>query len=770
VRSHTLRLRSGLIDTGPRAPVRAISANLAEGTSRIVLQLEGPMTRQRRARLAAAGIGLEDYLPANAFIARLGEAGPQALSRLEFVRWASPFERSWKLDPDLGRRSFKTDARIALAEQGLVRIVVILFAGEEIEPAIRELAAVGATVSAWNEIGNHWFIDAAVRAAEAPKLTQVEAVQFIEEAPEGTPRNDTNAWIVQSNVNAYTPIWDAGLHGEGQMAGLIDGTINAFHCAFEDAAPVGPTHRKIVAMRNAGGIDAHGTHTAGTLAGDSGIEGVYDQYDGIAFAARISFSDYWPIYLDTSTLYARLLDAHNDGARVHSNSWGDDNSTSYTTWCRQIDQFSYDYEENLVVFAVTNYSTLKTPENAKNVLAVGASKDTPFQDEHCYGGTGPTADGRRKPEIFAPGCGTLSADANTPCNVRALTGTSMACPAVAGAGLLVRQYFMEGFYPSGAPTPTDALTPSGALIKAVLINSAVDMTDIPGYPSDQEGWGRLLLDNALYLPGDAARMFVRDVRNVDGLDTGEETAYEIVVTGSDAPLRITLVFTDPPASLSASDPVINDLDLTVTAPDGTVYRGNHIVDGQSITGGSYDAINNVEQVILPSPSTGSYNVRVTGTAVNVNTQGYALVMTGDLIVDCNDNGLSDLDDIAMGTSEDCDTDAVPDECQPDFDGDGSIDACDLDDDDDGVPDDTDVCKFTLPGTPVDGTGKPISDTQGNCEIDLVDYTRFQECLLSSGPEIRAFPDTCIGFFDYDEDTDVDLMDFLTFQNTFTDSE
>ena len=66
----------------------------------------------------------------------------------------------------------------------------------------------------------------------------------------------------------------------------------------------------------------------------------------------------------------------------------------------------------------------------------------------------------------------------------------MACPAAAGAGVLVRQYFMDGFYPTGAANPSDSRTPSGALIKAVLVNSSTDMTGIAGYPSVREGWGR----------------------------------------------------------------------------------------------------------------------------------------------------------------------------------------------------------------------------------------------------------------------------------------
>jgi hypothetical protein len=44
--------------------------------------------------------------------------------------------------------------------------------------------------------------------------------------------------------------------------------------------------------------------------------------------------------------------------------------------------------------------------------------------------------------------------------------------------------------------------------------------------------------------------------------------------------------------------------------------------------------------------------------------------------DCNNNGVEDIEDIANGTSQDCDGNLIPDECQSDCDGDGTPDACD----------------------------------------------------------------------------------------------
>ena len=59
--------------------------------------------------------------------------------------------------------------------------------------------------------------------------------------------------------------------------------------------------------------------------------------------------------------------------------------------------------------------------------------------------------------------------------------------------------------------------------------------------------------------------------------------------------------------------------------------------------------------------------------------------------DCNQNGVDDAEDISDGTSEDCDANGQPDECQADCNDDGVIDACDAGEDcnGNGVPDECD---------------------------------------------------------------------------------
>ena len=399
----------------------------------------------------------------------------------------------------------------------------------------------------------------------------------------------------------------------------------------------GPDHRKLVAYRSYGGLGgAHGTHTAGTIAGDARATTGNLDHAGLAYDARISHTDFSGLTGlggAPSNLYSLLLAAHQDGARVHSNSWGDDGTTAYTAWCRDIDLYSHEQEDALVVFAVTNSLALKTPENAKNVLAVAASMNGAQAESMCSGGSGPTKDGRRKPEIVAPGCALTSAAYTLGCETATSSGTSMACPVVAGSAALVRQYYEEGRYPTGVPSPADALAPSGALVKATLLNGATDMSGPAGYPGAREGWGRLRLDDALYLPGDARKLDVLlDARNAVGLATGVGDRFELDVLSASEPLELTLVFTDPPAALLAAEAPVNDLDLELVSPGGAIYLGNVFDSGLgiSVRGGLPDPRNNVETILLPDPQPGPWSVRVRGSAVNQGRQGYALVATGAL--------------------------------------------------------------------------------------------------------------------------------------------
>jgi len=460
---------------------------------------------------------------------------------------------------------------------------------------------------------------------ELLKFIEREDIAYIENDWEIILRNDTTSWVIQSNEQNQYPFYDEEIKGEGEIIGHIDTEIYKDSCYFIDEEnEIGPNHRKIVAYRSPTTTDkeAHGTHTAGTAAGYA--EGEKD--NGIAPFAKISYTDI--MYIEgigsnDSNLYDYLDLAHQDGARVHTNSWGDDSTTEYTSLCYDIDKFSYDNQEDLIVFSVTNYSRLKTPENAKNLVSVGATYQAPNQDKICSGGRGPTIDGRLKPDLFVPGCNINSASVLSQCDTLSLSGTSMASPAVAGASALIREYLKKKYFRTIS-------NPSSSLVKAILINSGEDLKSVPGYPNFEEGWGRVLLKKTLPLQNSEYKLFIEDLKKEEGISEGEEKDYKIKVSSSEIPLSVTLVWTDYPAFPSSTHILINDLDLELTSPSGKVYKGNVIENGESLEGGEFDNKNNVERIILESPEEGYYELKVKGKSIPMPPQGFSIVLTGSI--------------------------------------------------------------------------------------------------------------------------------------------
>ena len=119
-------------------------------------------------------------------------------------------------------------------------------------------------------------------------------------------------------------------------------------------------------------------------------------------------------------------------------------------------------------------------------------------------------------------------------------------------------------------------------------------------------------------------MLVVDIRNASGLSTGKSNLHSIQVKDKNESLKITLVWTDPAAELSAGKALVNDLDLVVVSPGGATYRGNfNFLGGFSQPQSEPVAAdpNNVEMVIVAAPDPGTWNLRVEGRAINVELQG-----------------------------------------------------------------------------------------------------------------------------------------------------
>jgi hypothetical protein len=262
-----------------------------------------------------------------------------------------------------------------------------------------------------------------------------------------------------------------------------------------------------------------------------------------------------------------------------------------------------------------------------------------------FSSRGPTDDGRIKPDIVAPGTWVLSGysdmhqegygDATNPRNglyqsdgwgmprnqyYKHFGGTSMSNPIAGGAAAVVRDYYQKA----------KGIAASAALVKATLINTAVDMldenndgandNDFP-IPNVHEGWGRINLVAAT----SSSQQYVE---NAAGLSTGGNASYQFMIGAAGSPFKVSLVWSDYPSTAAAAANLVNDLDLVVTSPSGAVYRGNVFSGGWSQTGGSADRVNNVENVYVQSAATGVWTVQVSGFNVPQGPQPFALVVNG----------------------------------------------------------------------------------------------------------------------------------------------
>ncbi|KAF4551907.1 Hypothetical protein D9617_12g037970 [Elsinoe fawcettii] len=268
-------------------------------------------------------------------------------------------------------------------------------------------------------------------------------------------------------------------------------------------------------------------------------------------------------------------------------------------------------------------------DSRRFVQDAGAKPITGVNDTAVFSSRGPVrpptsiggqvgGKGRIKPDIVAPGVAILSAAS------RALplgdwlhkkfgesgdkdwifmSGTSMATPLVAGCVALMREA-IEDLYGSKRP--------SAALIKALLVNGAVNFSGKlgPGFGYDYEqGFGRVVIDSSLAM--------IRNGTFVDGRSSGSDsTRFDVpglIQTGSESERRWESGKIAIPAGLGRSRLVVT---LTYPDPAGAALQNSMnliVVSGAEARhgnmgrngGDTFDNINNVEKVLwdnVPGPT------------------------------------------------------------------------------------------------------------------------------------------------------------------------
>lgn len=494
------------------------------------------------------------------------------------------------------------------------------------------------------------------------------------------------------------PLFDHGIMGSGQIVAVADSGTSPWVANFttldkgagpltqitvsDNPPPVPPAigilypNNKIIgywlqpSFGGTGPVDydlssGHGTHTTGTVVGDvaGSFTSTYlastpsahnhEEADGMAPNAQLLMQDVGGVAATAvyvNDFAGTLNQAYAGGARIHNNSWGASTAGQYNSNDSEADNTSWHNEDMLVVVSAGNDDPgpvqTGSPSNAKNVLSVAALAHAGSPTVPGYSNRGPAADGRMKPDIAAPGTSILSARNTTTTSVvpvyttpRSNSGTSMAAPTISGNAALVRQFFADGFYPRGVKTPADAYNASGMVMKAVLLNGTNPL-GAPSWPNANSGWGRAWLDSNLWFQttfaggDDSRRLRIFERTQAAGMRTGDVEEYTISNVGAGAELRVTLTWFDPEAAGGVALTLINNLDLEVVAPNAQVYKGNVFASGVSVTGGTADARDTVEQVRFTAPQAGSYTIRVKATSVPGNgrpetsIQGYAVVASG----------------------------------------------------------------------------------------------------------------------------------------------
>ncbi|WP_413557437.1 S8 family serine peptidase [Bdellovibrio sp. HCB209] len=674
-----LRFNSGTVNPGTEVQTALFSDAVAGD---YIVQFSNKITAKDRAALQAR-FEIFGYLPDDALVVR------GAMVDLNVFRQSHPgvyavvpYKAQYKISNDI--------APVSVFNKDQVQSLLIkLFKASDAKAVVSSLKKMKAEV----EVVNGKSIVVLVPRSQIYNIANLTGVEHVQSTPVITTMDfpldqqldpttkgagdysDITGDESGTQVMKFDSVWALGLTGRGQTVAMADtgldsGNINQIASDFSGAVKSGYAFG--LWSKTWEDPMGHGTHVAGSIMSRGTASG--GRLKGGAYDSMMVAEGMWSTMLNGLSVPSKLADlfdkANNDGARVHSNSWGAvKNFGAYDSMAVQVDEWMSNNPDMLVIFAAGNSGvdankdgridggSIGTPGTAKNVLTVGASKNrtktggiqvpvsklraaaeawsaepifsSMLSDREdgiaMFSSRGPTLDGRVKPEIVAPGTNILSNRSHIK-NASPLWGaynddyawsggTSMATPLTAGAVAIARQMLIEKW---------GVTNPSAAALKAMIMHSADDM--YPGQfgevgaakgqeiltrrPNSDEGYGRVNMDNLVKM---MKNTFVVDDR--DGVTTNQTEDYTFKLSAP-GKLYANLVWTDAAGSANASKALVNDLDLVLTGPNGTISMNDHT--------------NNAEMIETTLPA-GDYKLTVKGANVpqgkNGGRQPYALVFS-----------------------------------------------------------------------------------------------------------------------------------------------
>ena len=620
-----------------------------------LVQLHGPANDAWLAALEATGARVLQYYPHNSYLVWASPAQTAALDALEMVRWQGLFHPAYKINSDLAGHGSR-----------IRNVDIVFYDDQNMESTLNELVALGANIlNLFPSQPDKAFYDAIVeldyaRIEDVARLGNVLWLGF--SGPEPILDDEMSDQIVAGNHPGNTPavgyndhLAALGYDGSGVTWAVIDTGVDYAHPDLNTHIgggvnyPGAPNDPLKPGDDCAGG--GHGTHVAGIIGGDAAAGFT----DGAGFLYGLGMAPGVTFFASNSLCGASWPPA--GGWQEHSkqavlgdavggnNSWttGEGTQHGYQASERTHDIIVLDgnfdttdvAEPFIEVFSAGNSggSGLTAPKEAKNLIVTAASLNGRVGNIDAIAGfssRGPAVDGRVVPTIATPGQSIASSRrlgvasqcsssiAGTNDHYAFCSGTSMAAPHTAGAIVLVTEWW-RGFHGGTDPSPEMA--------KALLVNGAVDIgtADIP---NNNEGWGRINITNIIS-PTTSVLYF--DNQTVF-TDTGQQISLDVTVLDSTQPFKVTLAWSDAPGAIGANPALVNNLDLAVEMA-GETYLGNAFSNGWSVTGGTADTINNLENIYIEDPAVeATIHIQATniaGDAVLYNAdttdQGFALV-------------------------------------------------------------------------------------------------------------------------------------------------
>ena len=658
-----------------RSPAAADAGSIAEAVpsdaSYYYVQIRGPLIEPWRDRLGGFGVTLLERFPGDVYKARLTHQQVVALAGApDIVAAVREMDGS-----DAGPDVFAPRNTAPSAGIHMLTFDLRLNRPEDAAAVRTWLGDRGVVVAGTSRRKIRVFLpQASPLIDEIPALKEVAS---FEQYVPPTLSNDRARELMRIDRPNPGPV--LGLDGAGQLVGVADTGLDQAHPDFAN---------RIAGLVALGRVndpsdpDGHGTHVAGSIAGDGAAS--TGKIRGAAPAAQLFFQSIMDAAGQLGGLPIDLNDlfdeAYQAGARIHNNSWGAATKSMYTINSIEVDEFVDAHRDMLIVIAAGNegvgaqnvnatqgfvdWLSIGSPASCKNALTVGASRsdrtsggistmtwgqawpadfphppianETVSGNPEClaaFSSRGPCDDRRIKPDLVAPGTDILSTKSSTApishfwgafaSNSRYayMGGTSMATPLVSGCAALVREYFVR----------VAGHTPSAALLKAALINGtrklsgADSIAPATGEPNYHQGHG--CVDMQRTVPSQAAPNLV--LRFVDNWSTpqgqftatGQRRRFRFTVPAGTPELRVALAYTDRPARA-----LQNNLNLFMQLPNGDKRLGNadlplslHIPDPD----------NNVEVIRVATPAAGDYLIQVTATNLLTGPQDFALVVTGD---------------------------------------------------------------------------------------------------------------------------------------------